>query len=88
LKLVVLWDFLWRYSETDAIYVPPGRPSVAGNSSSRRFIGDTISIAAEWKPVPTIEASLAYVHLEPGSVLDSVGNPETDFVLLWATWFF
>jgi len=55
LRLVMLWDFLWRYSNSDAIYVPPGRPAFPGNSSDRRFIGDTISLATEWKPTPAIE---------------------------------
>ena len=87
-KVVLLWDFLWRFSTQDAIYVPPGIPSIAGNASSERFIGDTISVALEWKPVPAIETTAAYVHFSPGDAVEEPGGRHSDFVLLWATMFF
>ncbi|MEM1227803.1 MAG: alginate export family protein [Planctomycetota bacterium] len=86
--LVVLWDFLWRYSTNDAIYVPPGVPAIAGTTSDERFIGDTLSIAAEWRPVSSIHATAAYVHLESDAAITAAGGRQADFVLLWATWFF
>ncbi|MEM6468071.1 MAG: alginate export family protein [Planctomycetota bacterium] len=87
-KLVVLWDFLWRQSTTDAIYVPPGIPGIEGDATDERYIGNTVSIAMEWQPVSSIETTAAYVHLEPGDAIFEAGGREADFVLLWATWFF
>ncbi|MEM8947378.1 MAG: alginate export family protein [Planctomycetota bacterium] len=88
LTAVVLYDFLWRYSTQDAIYVPPGVPGVDGDTSGERSIGNTISIALEWRPKSSFEATAAYVHLEPGDALTAVGGQEADFFLLWATNFF
>ncbi|MEO1617580.1 MAG: alginate export family protein [Planctomycetota bacterium] len=88
LSTVILWDFLWRYSTADAIYVPPGVPSIEGNSSDARYIGNTLSIATEWRPRPSIESAVAYVHLDAGSAVTGAGGSDADFVLLWATWFF
>lgn len=88
LNAVILWDFLWRFSKDDAIFVPPGIPAIAGDATEKRYIGNTISIALEWKPNPNIEATAAYVHLEPGAALSNAGTSEADFFLLWATYFF
>ncbi|MEM9366644.1 MAG: alginate export family protein [Planctomycetota bacterium] len=88
MKLVVLWDFLWRQSTTDAIYVPPGIPGIEGDESDERYIGNTLSIALESQPIPSVEATAAYVHLEPGHAIFEAGGREADFVLVWATWFF
>ena len=88
LTAVVLWDFLWRFSTEDAIYVPPGVPAIAGDATDARYIGDTISIALEWRPIQSIETTAAYVHLEPGDAITDAGGKQADFVLLWATWFF
>lgn len=88
LKFVGLYDFLWRFSTADAVYVPPGIPAVSGSASTARYIGNTVSLAAEWRPLDSVETAVAYVHLQPGDVLTDAGARQTDFVLLWATWFF
>lgn len=89
LSAVVLWDFLWRYSVADAIFVPPGVPAISGDRSDARYIGNTLSIAAEWKPISSIETAIAFVHLDAGpAVTQAGGRRNAEFVLLWATWFF
>lgn len=87
-RLVLLWDFLWRFSTEDAIYVPPGVPSIPGGSSSNRYIGNTLSMAMEWKPTSDFGTTAAYVHFEPGDAVVNAGGQHSDFILLWATWFF
>lgn len=88
LKLVVLWDFLWRYSKRDAVYIPPGIPVFSVVNSEERFIGNTFSSALEWRPSQSWEITASYVHFEPGQSVEDVGGREADFVLLWATLFF
>ncbi|MEM9412818.1 MAG: alginate export family protein, partial [Planctomycetota bacterium] len=85
---VLLWDFLWRQSTTDAIYVPRGVPGIAGNATDAPYIGNTISIAVEWQPIKSVETTVAYVHLEPGDAIFDAGGRQADFLLLWATTFF
>lgn len=88
LNFLLLWDFLWRYSTDDAIYVPPGVPAIAGDSSNARYIGNTLSLTLEWRPIETLEVTTAYVHFEAGDAVTNAGGRSSDFFILWATLFF
>ncbi|XZE19525.1 alginate export family protein [Pirellulaceae bacterium SH449] len=85
---VLLWDFLWRYSELDSIYVPPGVPAFAGNLSSARYIGNSISVALTWKPREWVESTTALVHLDSGSAVTEANSSDINFALLWVTCYF
>lgn len=87
-SIVFLCDFLWKYSVTDGVYVPPGVTAIEGSTSDARYIGNTLSVASRWSRGNSFETTLAAVYFDAGSVVRNAGGLDSEFLLLSATWAF
>ena len=88
ITLSFLWDFLWRYDTNDAIYVPPGGPSITGDSSDDRFIGHSLSARVDWTPAPRLSLFAAYTYFDAGTAITNAGGKDVHYVLVGAEWSF
>ena len=88
LTLTLLWDFLWRYDTSDAIYVPPGLPAIPGDATDARFIGHSLSIAAEWRVRERLTVFAAYAHFQAGPAVTKAGGKDQDYFLVGLGWSF
>lgn len=86
--LTLGYNWLWRYSVTDAIYDPPGRVSIRGEANASRFIGSTAEASAEWKIHRYLTLSAAYVHLFRGGFIKDAGGHDVDYAGVWLTFKF
>lgn len=86
--ITLMWDFLWRYDTGDAIYVPPGVPAIAGDATNERFIGHSLSIAAEWRLRERLTLSAAYTHFQAGPAVTDAGGDDLDYILVGLDWSF
>jgi len=77
-------DLLWRYSEHDGIYGPPGNVELKPVAGSR-YIGNTAEAALEWKAGRHIACTASYVHLFPGGYVKAAGGAAVDFFGSWVT---
>mgnify|MGYP000665070938 FL=1 len=82
------WDFLWRQTTQDAIYVEPfvAVPGTAGQGSS--YIGNQIALDIAWQIDRHILLEASYVHFTAGDTLRSAGGRDVDFVAVAATYRF
>ncbi len=88
LRLFAMWDFLWRFSTDDAVYVPPGVASIPGAASDARFIGHSISLALTWELCPKWTFDAAFTHLEAGPVVRDGNGDDVDYFAMWVNWRF
>ncbi|MEO0588095.1 MAG: alginate export family protein, partial [Planctomycetota bacterium] len=79
----LLWDFLWRYDDGDAVYAPPGTPLLPSDSLASRYIGNTISINGRWQTTPRTAIATSYVHFEPSDSVRDAGGRSVDYVAVW-----
>ncbi len=78
-------DILWRVSNQDAIYVPPGIPLVAGTGQPSHHEVSLPYLRGSWTPNPYWQFDLSYVDILPGSLLTAAGGHRAEFVRAAAT---
>ncbi len=82
------WDFAWRQTTQDAIYIEPfvAVPRTAGQGSS--YIGNQIALDITWQVNRHITLEASYVHFSAGDTLKAAGGRDVDFVAFAATYRF
>ena len=82
------WDFAWRQTTQDAIYIEPfvAVPGTAGQGSS--YIGNQIALDIAWKIDRHILLEASYVHFSAGDTLKAAGGRDVDFVAFAMTYRF
>jgi len=80
-KLILGWDFLWRYSLQDGLYVPPGFEIVGAGAGRSRYIGDQISLQYLHRLSEGAEFELGFTHFRPGAFVREAGGSGTTFVV-------
>lgn len=88
LTLTLMWDFLWRYDTSDAIYGPPGVPAIAGDATGERFVGHSLSISAEWQVRERLKLFAAYTNFQAGPAVTDAGGDDLDYFLVGLDWSF
>lgn len=88
LTMTVGWDFLWRQTTQDAVYVAPftAVPGTAGRGSA--FIGHQVAIDFAWQLERHVLLEASYVHFTAGDTLRSAGANNVDFLMFAATYKF
>jgi len=88
LAITVGWDFLWRQTTQDAVYVAPftAVPGTAGRGSA--FIGHQIALEVTWQLDRHITLEASYVHFTVGDALRAAGASDVDFAMFAATYKF
>lgn len=86
--LAVGWDFLWRETTNDAVYVAPLTPVAGTAGRGGRFIGHQASFDAVWQIHRHVLVKASYVHFEVGSALRTGGGRNVDFAMISAAYMF
>jgi hypothetical protein len=77
------WDFFWRESLGDGVYLISGAPLRTGTGGSR-YVGNSPAVTVAWKPTRHVSVLTQYVHFSPGPYFQA--NPpdkSTDYVTVW-----
>ena len=80
-KVVLNWDFLWRYSKADGLYVPPGVQLFEGKAGSSSRIGDQISLLYQNQVSESTEFEVGFTHFRAGPFLREAGGRSTTFLV-------
>jgi hypothetical protein len=75
------WDFLWRETTDDAVYIEPFTPVADTAGRGGRHIGSQVALDLDWRIDRHIEASASYVHFFVGDALRQAGADDVDFVM-------
>jgi hypothetical protein len=67
-------DILWRVSNQDAVYVPPGVPLIAGAGQAPSHEVSLPYIRGSWSPDPHWLIELSYVAILPGALIEQAGG--------------
>jgi|SRR5579883_1786699 len=67
-------DILWRISNQDAVYVPPGIPLIPGTGQSADHEVSLPYIRGSWSPTPHWLIELSYVAILPGALIEEAGG--------------
>ena len=67
-------DILWRVSNQDAVYVPPGIPLIAGAGQAPSHEVSLPYIRGSWSPDPHWLIELSYVAILPGALIEQAGG--------------
>lgn len=78
-------DVLWRENTHDSFYQPPGVPVVAGNANTKRFLGESLNLQAEWQATPNLDVNAAIVHFFTAGFLRAAGGQDVTWTGVWAT---
>jgi hypothetical protein len=86
--VTVGWNFLWRQTTLDAVYVAPFTqvPGTAGRGSA--FIGNQIALELGWQLDRHVFLEASYVHFTAGDTLRAVGAGNVDFTMFAVTYKF
>lgn len=88
-KLNASIDFLWRYSDDDALYGPGGRIIRSGNGSDARYVGTQYELLLETEWNYGLQSMISYSVLPPGRFIKETGPSETiHFLALELLWKF
>ncbi len=74
-------NFLWRQNTSDAVYVSPGVPLVAGDTSDKRFIGYVLDVAATWEVNHNLKLAASYAFAAAGDVIEDAGGRDTQYFI-------
>jgi hypothetical protein len=86
--LTLGWDFLWRTSVADAVYVNPFTALAGSAGVGGRRIGDQIALDAAWQVDRHLLLSASYVRFNAGSAVRAVGGRSVDFAMMQAQYRF
>ncbi|MEO1009191.1 MAG: alginate export family protein [Planctomycetota bacterium] len=83
LAIEIMWDFLWRASPDDAVYIPPGRPLFAPTLSDGRFIGNSLSLLAEYHLARGTSVNAAFTFFDAGNAVRDAGGEDIVYAAAW-----
>lgn len=87
LAITLDWDFFWRESLADGVYLPSTALQVAGAGNSERYVGSQGAILVQWQATQHAALGATYSHFFAGPFLRSAGpGRDVDFVGLWISY--
>ena len=78
------WNGLWKYAKADAFYAPPLTPVPGTIATATSYIGDQVSVLAEWQANAHLNLAASYVYFEPGAFVREAGGRSGSFGAAWA----
>ncbi len=67
-------DFVFRVSNRDAVYAPPGIPLIRGDGTGPAFVTALSYLRADWTINSHVRLSVSGVHSSIGSLVESAGG--------------
>jgi hypothetical protein len=86
--VTVGWDFLWRETTRDAVYIEPFTPVAGTAGRGGRFIGHQVALEVLTRVTRHVEIVASYVHFSVGDTLRAAGGRDVDFAMVSATYKF
>ena len=86
--LHLLWDFAWRDSIRDSIYVPPGVPGFDADATDARFVGHSFTATGDWRIRDDLALTFAFTHFHAGPAVTEAGGRDVDYVAAWVNFWF
>ena len=77
-------DVLWRYTNNDGVYAPPGNVELPPGSGSR-YIATTAEASAQWQIDRHFTWFVSYVHFFTSNYVHNAGGGSVDFFGTWLT---
>jgi len=72
-------DILWRVSNQDAVYVPPGIPLIGGAGQAPSHEVSLPYIRGSWAPDAHWLIELSYVSILPGALIEQAGGHRAQY---------
>ena len=87
LAITLDWDFFWRESLGDGLYLPSTMLQVPGAGNPARYVGSQGAVLINWQATRHIALAATYSHFFTGEFLRlaRLGN-DVDFVGLWISY--
>jgi hypothetical protein len=73
------WDFLWRFSNNDAVFANPFAAIPGTATCCGAEIGNQISLDAAWQVDRHLQLSTSFVHFKAGRAIRQVGGRDVNF---------
>ena len=73
-------DVFWRYSRSDAIYLPSGFIAIPAIETASSYLGTAADINFAWQVQRHVSLGLSYVHFFSGSYIHQAGGSDIDFL--------
>ena len=73
-------DVIWRYSNKDAIYGPPGNVEVPALQTGTNYATTAVDVNLNWQIQQHISFGASYVHFFTGSYIHEAGGRDVDYV--------
>jgi hypothetical protein len=84
LDITLDWDFFWRESLGDGLYLPSTALQVPGAGNPDRYVGSQGAVLVQWQATRHISFAATYSHFFAGAFLQFAGlGHDVDFVGLW-----
>ncbi len=84
LEILLDWDFFWRESLGDGLYLPSTLLQVPGAGNPARYIGDQGAVLIQWQATRHVRLAVTYSHFFAGPFLAQAGlGHDVDFVGAW-----
>jgi len=77
-------DVLWRYTNKDGVYGPPGYVELPAGAGSR-YIATTAEASAQWQIDRHFTWFVSYVHFFTSNYVHNAGGGSVDFFGTWLT---
>ncbi len=82
-EIVAMWDFVWRTSDRDAVYGPPGVPLFDPTLTDERFVGHSVSLSLRREFNRYAALTTAYTHFFAGDAVTRAGGDDVDYFAMW-----
>lgn len=80
IRLSVDWNFFWRLSKNDAVYVRGLKPLTQTLGVNGQFVTHAISANMEWEINKHLSLGLSYSHFFAGQVITEAGGHDSDYI--------
>jgi Alginate export len=79
-KLSFDWNFFWRLSQNDAVYVRGLKPLLPTLGVDGHFVTHALTTNMDWEINRHLGLGLSYSHFFAGEVIDHAGGNDTDYI--------
>jgi len=87
LAITLDWDFFWRESLGDGLYLPSTMLQVPGAGNPARYVGSQGAVLINWQATRHVALAATYSHFFTGDFLRLAGlGNDVDFVGLWISY--
>jgi hypothetical protein len=81
-------DVFWRYSNSDAIYAPPGNIAIPALNTGTAYVATAVDANLQWNIQRHLTFNASFVHFFTGSYVHAVGGGDVNYVSTTLTFVF